>query len=87
MFWNNPHLSDADKDRLGQVRGFGPSKWGVRWPGFDGLEKAGDRLRDPDQMLRRNAFWMLRAIRRRRRSQPKRKKGDQLDRRAPVRRP
>ncbi len=68
IFIENENLSEQDKARLGRVNWFGPSKWGTRWPWLDEVVRAGKRLRDKDERVRRNACPMLRAVLRRRQS-------------------
>lgn len=67
MFWANSRLTDPDKARLSRVNWFGPSKFGTPWPELDRVVPAGKSLQtDRANKVRRNAYLMLCAVRRRR---------------------
>ncbi|MDQ2089778.1 hypothetical protein [Marimonas arenosa] len=66
LVWENEALSEMDQARLARIRCFGPTKWGVVWPGTDLIVPAGERLKEADEQVKRNAYQMLRALRRRR---------------------
>ena len=66
MYGAYERLSDIDKRRLERVKWFGLPRYGLPWPDLGPVVAAGKRTREPEQMIRRNAYLMLRALGRRR---------------------